>query len=128
MINTLCRGKSNSNVEMLLGTRINAEMKQKSAREGIDMNDFLSQLSLQDTVHVVDLDNGNVSKAGGHGTLKRGVFSNQPYKDLPVAATQDLSAKLSAELKRVKMVAGRGDGLMEYDSAFEVSRERSKAS
>jgi len=123
LVPTLTREKSASvgSHQIGLGTRMNAEMKQKSSRQGIDINAFLEKLELQDTVHVVDLDSGTVSKAGGVGTLKRSVFSRQPYKDLPVAATQDLQDKLKTELKRVNMVAGRGDGLMDYDSAFEFA-------
>ena len=107
--------------EMGMGTRLNAEVGQGGERRGIDVECFLEGLELQETVHIVDLDLGTVSRAGGHGLIKSGVFNKQPYHALPTHPTNDLLDKLKGELKRVGMVAGRGDGLVDYDSAFEVS-------
>jgi hypothetical protein len=87
----------------------------------IDPKDFLKGLTLQDTVHVVNLDDGTISKPGGEGTLGSGMFSSQPYKMLPSFPLATLKRKLESELKRVGMVAGRGDGLLDYDSAFEFA-------
>jgi hypothetical protein len=114
------------------GTRDNAEMKMGDKNSdqranGFDIDDFLESLNLQDgtndqgITYVVDLDRGYVSKTGT-GKLGGSMFSrHQPYHDLPTTPTAVLKRKLDDELKRVDMVAGRGDGLMDYDSAFEFA-------
>ena len=95
--------------------------KSQNVENGV-VEQFLSGLSLQESVHVVNLDNGTVSGAGGCGKIGTSIWRSQPYKHLPSLPMQTLKKKLDDELQRAGMSGGLDDGgLMDYDSAFEFA-------
>jgi len=94
----------------------------------IRLQAYIANLNLQDgtdgqgSTYVINLDLGTVTKTGSGKLGAGGMFNrHQPYNDLPTIPTKILINKIEAELADANMVAARGDGLHDYDSAFEFA-------